>query len=390
MHYKTFAALGTLIPLVAAQSPLYGQCGGIGWTGPTTCVSGAVCVYSNDWYSQCLTGTATTTKATTAAATTTKATTTTAAAATGAVHTSPPSGAIVVRQSGTKSGEFSSLFSALASLSTTDTTAKTIFIYQGTYEGRVEIIYKGPLTIIGYTTNSYSYSSNTVTVQHNSGDDAGSLDNSATMRIDNKQPNFRMYNVNVRNLRGQGTQAVAVSAKSIKGGFYGCGFYGYQDTLFADNGYQYFANCYIEGAVDYIFGHASAWYNKCTIRSNGGGAITATSREVATDPSWYVFESCTVDKVSGSSVAAGAVYLGRPWRVLSRVLYQRCTLSNIINAKGWTEMAANATPLYYEYQNTGAGASTSGRKYLTSTSVSLTKAQLYANDVSWIDSAYPS
>ncbi|RVD84282.1 uncharacterized protein DFL_006043 [Arthrobotrys flagrans] len=37
-------------------APLYGQCGGQGWTGPTTCASGT-CTYSNDWYSQCLTPT---------------------------------------------------------------------------------------------------------------------------------------------------------------------------------------------------------------------------------------------------------------------------------------------------------------------------------------------
>jgi len=45
-----------LFPIVLAQQTLYGQCGGIGWTGATTCVSGACCTYSNDWYSQCLPG----------------------------------------------------------------------------------------------------------------------------------------------------------------------------------------------------------------------------------------------------------------------------------------------------------------------------------------------
>ncbi|KAF3933710.1 hypothetical protein ABW19_dt0203379 [Dactylella cylindrospora] len=39
-----------------AQSPVYGQCGGIGWTGPTTCASGSTCVYSNPYYSQCIPG----------------------------------------------------------------------------------------------------------------------------------------------------------------------------------------------------------------------------------------------------------------------------------------------------------------------------------------------
>jgi cellulose 1,4-beta-cellobiosidase len=32
----------------------YGQCGGVGWTGPTACVSPYTCVFSNPYYSQCL------------------------------------------------------------------------------------------------------------------------------------------------------------------------------------------------------------------------------------------------------------------------------------------------------------------------------------------------
>lgn len=32
---------------------LYGQCGGSGWTGGTTCASGS-CKVFNEWYSQCL------------------------------------------------------------------------------------------------------------------------------------------------------------------------------------------------------------------------------------------------------------------------------------------------------------------------------------------------
>ncbi|KAF3115637.1 hypothetical protein TWF569_001620 [Orbilia oligospora] len=34
-------------------SPLWGQCGGNGWTGPKTCAQGR-CVVSNAWYSQCI------------------------------------------------------------------------------------------------------------------------------------------------------------------------------------------------------------------------------------------------------------------------------------------------------------------------------------------------
>ncbi|KAH6692195.1 endo-xylanase [Plectosphaerella plurivora] len=56
---NTFAFLLSLAPAaVLAQSPLWGQCGGQGWSGPTTCVSGAVCKVNNNWYSQCVQGSA--------------------------------------------------------------------------------------------------------------------------------------------------------------------------------------------------------------------------------------------------------------------------------------------------------------------------------------------
>lgn len=35
------------------KAPLYGQCGGKGWTGPTSCSEGT-CKASNEWYSQCV------------------------------------------------------------------------------------------------------------------------------------------------------------------------------------------------------------------------------------------------------------------------------------------------------------------------------------------------
>jgi endo-1,4-beta-xylanase len=48
----TTTTTGGAEPTGVAQK--WGQCGGIGWTGPTTCVSGSTCQKVNDWYSQCL------------------------------------------------------------------------------------------------------------------------------------------------------------------------------------------------------------------------------------------------------------------------------------------------------------------------------------------------
>jgi len=47
-----------LAHLATAQSPAWGQCGGQGWSGATTCVSGYTCTYSNPYYSQCIPGAA--------------------------------------------------------------------------------------------------------------------------------------------------------------------------------------------------------------------------------------------------------------------------------------------------------------------------------------------
>ncbi|PPQ91723.1 hypothetical protein CVT25_012864 [Psilocybe cyanescens] len=73
----SFAGLLSIIPLAIAQSGAYGQCGGIGWTGATTCISGFTCTVGNPYYSQCLPGTASPSTTTTPARTTTPASTST-------------------------------------------------------------------------------------------------------------------------------------------------------------------------------------------------------------------------------------------------------------------------------------------------------------------------
>ncbi|KAJ3977794.1 hypothetical protein EV361DRAFT_467037 [Lentinula raphanica] len=51
--WLAFGSIGVL-----AQSSEWGQCGGIGWTGSSTCVSGTTCTTINAYYSQCLPGSA--------------------------------------------------------------------------------------------------------------------------------------------------------------------------------------------------------------------------------------------------------------------------------------------------------------------------------------------
>lgn len=54
------------------------------------------------------------------------------------------------------------------------------------------------------------------------------------------------------------TQALAAMISGDKTLFYKCGFFGFQDTLWAVEGRQFYKKCTIQGAIDFIFGHAQA------------------------------------------------------------------------------------------------------------------------------------
>lgn len=101
-------------------------------------------------------------------------------------------------------------------------------MYPGTYSEQVSIkTYAGALTIYGYTTDTSSYISNQVTISHSeSAAVAGNDEASST--VDVTVNNFKMYNINVDNTYGVGSQAIALTSNGNQQSFYGCAFYGYQ------------------------------------------------------------------------------------------------------------------------------------------------------------------
>ena len=55
-------------------------------------------------------------------------------------------------------------------------------------------------------------------------------------------------------------QAVAIRLSGDQAAFWGCGFFGAQDTLFDDDGRHYFKDCFIQGSMDFIFGNARSLF----------------------------------------------------------------------------------------------------------------------------------
>ncbi|MFJ1970507.1 pectinesterase family protein [Streptomyces sp. NPDC087903] len=172
-----------------------------------------------------------------------------------------------------------------------------------------------------------------------------------------------------------GTQAVAVKVQGDRGAFHHCRFLGHQDTLYADSmalgtfARQYYAHCYVEGDVDFVFGRATAVYDHCHFR-------TLDRTDLAAAPYGFVFAPSTAGAnprgylVTGSRVsseAPDAFYkLARPW-VPSSDTTARPSLTvrdshlgpGIDPVAPYTNMS-DAFPWqsqrFAEYRNTGPGA----------------------------------
>ena len=152
-----------------------------------------------------------------------------------------------------------------------------------------------------------------------------------------------------------GSQAVAVLSEADRLVFKNCKFLGWQDTLYAKNGRQYFENCYIEGHVDFIFGQAAAVFDNCTIHSKADGYIAAPMRFSEKEPSGFVFNN---SKLTGANVEKG-VFLARPWRAFGRTVFLNTTMGAHIRPEGWNNWgkAENERTAYFaEFNSSGAGA----------------------------------
>ncbi len=170
---------------------------------------------------------------------------------------------------------------------------------------------------------------------------------------------FHAENVTFENSFGTGSQAVAVLVEADRVVFRNCRFLGWQDTLYAKNGRQYYRDSYIEGHVDYIFGQAAAVFENCRIHSKADGYITAPMRFAASEPSGFVFLNSTVT----SEKTQKGVYLGRPWRDYGRTVFINTRMDAQIRPEGWHHWVPDRekTAYFAEYGSTGPGGGTDAR-----------------------------
>ncbi len=258
---------------------------------------------------------------------------------------------LVVSKDGT--GDYLTIQEAISAIPDDNPTRKVIFIKNGTYYEKVVVpVRKTNITMIGEDMDS------TVLVYDDSpakGSTYWTM-NTATIRVD--ADDFWAMNMTISNSAGNAGQALALYGNGDRQIYTHCRFVGYQDTYYITLRVRnYFKDCFIEGATDYIFGFGVAVFDSCQIHSLPGGYITAASTPL--DYKYgLVFRDCSLT----TPPKATGVSLGRPWFDYARTVYLKCWEASGITKGGWSPWAGREATCYYrEYQCFGPGSDTTGR-----------------------------
>lgn len=252
------------------------------------------------------------------------------------------------------SGSFKTVTEAIMSVPDGNTSSIEIYVKRGIYKEKINIpATKTNVSLVGEDVDKTIITFDDYASKKDSaGKNIGTFGSSSVFIYCD---NFSARNITFENSAGPVGQAVAVSVGGDKVFFNNCRFLGFQDTVytFGKTSRQYFYDCYIEGTVDFIFGAATALFEKCEIFCKRGGYITAASTPEG-QKYGYVFRNC---RITGTAPAQ-SFYLGRPWRPYAQVAFIKCKLPDIIKAEGWHNWGKESnetTAFYAEYRNRGDG-----------------------------------
>ncbi|KAH8661998.1 pectin methylesterase family protein [Xylariales sp. PMI_506] len=291
-----------------------------------------------------------------------------------------PPGTIYVSQNDTRA-DFQSIQEAILSVPN-NTEHYVILIGAGVYFEQLNVTRSAPLTLLGQSNRPWggeSYAavsandteaySNDVLVYHNSANFNVTFSDNAPTAVLTVGPNynatltgsgptgfaepadtpfgntdFRAYNIDFHNeqyLFSNGP-ALALGMGYANGGFYSCGFYSWQDTIYIGKlANAYFYDTIVAGETDFLYGFGTLFIDKSTLalRTCGGG-ITAwkgTNTTFVNKYGVYIHDSQVL--ASNASVAAkieGKCSLGRPWNAEHRSVYENTYLDASILPAGYT------------------------------------------------------
>lgn len=265
---------------------------------------------------------------------------------------------LVVAKDG--SGDFFTVQEAIDAIPSYRNKETSVYIRKGKYKERLLLPNdKNRVTFIGEDTENTILTSDDYAQKKNRfGENMGTSGSAGFYIYGN---DFTATGLTFENSAGPVGQAVAVLTMGDRMVFRKCRFLGNQDTFYtkAENTRVYCEDCYIEGTVDFIFGKATAVFNRCHICSKSDAYVTAAATPKEQEYG-YLFYQCTLTAAPGVK----AVYLGRPWRPYAKVAYVECSMDGHIRPEGWDnwgKLENEKTTEYVEIDNRGEGAVLSGR-----------------------------
>jgi pectinesterase len=170
---------------------------------------------------------------------------------------------------------------------------------------------------------------------------------------------FSAENITFENSAGPVGQALAIRIDGDRVVFRHCRFLGWQDTILANRGRQYFEDCFITGHVDFIFGGATAFFESCHIHCLSNGYVTAASTPEPQSVG-FVFSNC---RITGANPQV-RTYLGRPWRAFASTVFLNTEMSEVVRPEGWNnwrDPSREKAVRYAEFHSTGPGANPKDR-----------------------------
>ena len=211
----------------------------------------------------------------------------------------------------------------------------------------------------------------------------GNMSLRCAVRIDKTATGFSAENLtieNTYNYLGDGTKsnesADALRNDADATSYINLRILGYQDTLCANGGTQYYYKCYIAGNVDFIYGNEPrALFNDCRLvfryNANKNSGYVSAPKASASATYGLTFFNCQVLSEEGCS--GSKYYLARPWGADAYITWINCYMGKILkpNASNpYTNMdkalAANAR--FFEYGSYGpAFAINSNRRQISAT-----------------------
>lgn len=255
------------------------------------------------------------------------------------------------------SGDHTTIQEAINAVPDNNAKPYLIYVKNGKYVGHVDIPEsKSFIRMIGQDWDKVIISDDRLSGDKGDGTPIFHVSLGATVVINSANCYFE--NITFDNSFGfenrQGPQALAMYANNDKIVFKNCKMRSYQDTYLTSTknitDRQYLERCYIEGAVDYVYGAGDVFFDECTLFNNrlSGGYIVAPNHRPET--AWgYVFNNCILDGDPGTTV-----YLGRPWHNSPKTVFLN-TLSKIdIYASGWYYKMGAIPAVFADYGTTNA------------------------------------